>query len=87
MEKRKLRPHEIKFVESLHSKIGDRVKLNGPVSSQLSFFKTREQDKQLVEGQSYTIAFIDPASSWTAVYFEEIPDVWFNFHWFMKSEN
>lgn len=86
MHRRQLTPRDIEFIQTLPAQIGDKVKLKGPTKGLLSMFERRDAENSLVEGVEYTISFIDPASSWTAVYFEEIPDVWFNYHWFVKSE-
>lgn len=87
MERRKLSKRDQDFISTLPNQIGDKVKLKGPTKGLFSFFQRRDVEDSLIEGKEYTITFIDPASSWTAVYFEEIPDVWFNYHWFIKSEN
>lgn len=81
---RELSQFEKDFVKKLPYQVGAKVKLTGPVKDLVSLFVKSEADYALEEGKLYTIESIEPASSWTAVTFEEVPNKTFPYHWFTK---
>ena len=81
---RSLSAFEKKYVAGLPKQVGDSVSLKKNVNFDSFWFTniSKNAKQNLEDGVKYKIKTIIPASSWTAVIFEEFPDFEFNYHWF-----
>ena len=81
---RTLSAFEKKYVAGLPKQVGDLVFLKSNVNFDAFWFTniSKNAKANLKAGVQYKIKAIIPASSWTAVIFEEFPDFEFNYHWF-----